>query len=60
MGEGAKRVRAGPEGSNSRVECPLARFFAVVEKLLDEKREVVEMGEALESAFLYAPEVIEK
>ena len=38
----------------------MARFFAVVEKLLDEKREVVEMGEALGSAFLYAPEVIEK
>jgi hypothetical protein len=38
----------------------LARFIAVVEKLLDEKREVVEMEEALGSAFLYAPEVIEK
>ena len=53
MGEGAKRVRAGPEGSSSRVEWPLARRVAVVEKVLTEAGVV---AAALGSVFANAPE----
>ena len=57
MGEGAKRVRAGPEGSSSWVECPLARRAAVVEKVL---AGVEVMVAALGSVFTNAPEEMEK
>ena len=57
MGEGAKRVRAGPEGSSSRVECPLARYTAVVEKVLTE---VGEKTAVFGSVFANAPEEMEK
>jgi hypothetical protein len=57
VGEGAKRVRAGPEGSSSRVECPLARCTAVVEKFLTGAGE---MAAVLGSAFVNAPEEMER
>jgi hypothetical protein len=57
VGEGAKRVRAGPEGSSSRVECPLARYTAVVEKVLTE---VGEMAAVCGNVFANAPEEMER
>ena len=57
MGEGANRVRAGPEGSNSRAGWALARCTAVVEKVLTEARE---MAAALGSVLVNAPEEMEK
>jgi hypothetical protein len=57
VGDGANRVRAGPEGSSSRVECPLARCTAVVEKVLTE---VGEMAAGLGKVLENAPEDMEK
>jgi hypothetical protein len=57
VGEGAKRVRAGPEGSSSRVECPLARCTAVVENVLTGAGE---RATAFGSVFVNAPGEMER
>lgn len=57
MGDGAKRVRAGAEGSNSRFECPLARRAAVVEK---DRNEAGEMAAGVGRVFVNAPEEMDK